>query len=112
MNEQKQFEACAELEGLIIFDGQACMVIPQPTTGEATPVPVPNANYNSLDALHRIVCGLDEDTFNKFADILTQIVIPNDPVSRWYGWADILKATPSQWKEALLKATGKWVEDE
>lgn len=64
------------------------------------------AYTEDLNAVHRVLCGLDEDTLGSYDCHLQRITDRAYPKSNYA----IHKATAAQWCEAILRATGKWEE--
>lgn len=110
MNEQKQREAMARLEG---FTDQGCPTVW--TKGEEMRWTHQLPTYNSHDDVQRVIDGLDNDTSYAYLDGLCLIVYTDDEWAKFntLGGHDAimvkcLKATPAQKREAALRAKGKW----
>jgi len=94
MNEQDQNRACAELDGnWIITHGFGNMVHFK--------------NYNTYDAIIPLIQkSFDAHEYRiKFQPVLSDITFTKSQINHA---KEYFCATPSQLREALLRATGKW----
>ena len=116
MTIQEQFLACAELDGLEWCpDKDGCWHWLNKVTGwfcgkrlfpdESTINIADLPNYNTRDA----VIGVIEKQPKRIQLSVIKL-LDTDCIDGWYDWQvlKVLLAPPSQLREALLRATGKW----
>jgi hypothetical protein len=119
MNEQKQIEACARLDGLELF--RSVTYFPTETTVDVMKVANKLPTYDTYDDIHRLInglsierCGIILSEAEVFARWLVYVVTGRTSESQWIDYNfvySISVATPAQLREALLKAKELWEEE-
>ncbi len=113
MTDSEIIKACAELDGLIFKDG--VWVGPGWNHREDC-----KPYLTSRDAIIPVIEKQDDDTrqgfFYKLMDVhkLNRPMVYNSAMLEWtcshLNFADVILSTPAHLCEALLRATGKWIE--
>ena len=108
MNKQRQIEELAKIEGFTGIHAGVVFNAFYNSGGDPEMEPVaeitnPHFDYlNSHDGMQRVIDGLDESSFHKYGRCLQDVA---QQFTAGYG---LLKATPEQKAEAVLKALDKW----
>ena len=102
MNEQKQKEACARLEGLEVQDGKVNKYIPY----RIQPIRYELPTYDSHDDLRRILKTMRLSELRKYKKFLMEI-IERDNNKPFIDGQDVI-AEAHQERESLLKVKGLW----
>ncbi len=110
MTKKKQIEAMASLEGLELHKSELGHLEFYDFKSKPS-CRVDNRDYlNDHNVIQYVINSLSEDNFDRYVYLLGQIVgacgLLDYCMFRGY-----LKASTMQKVEAILKATGKWVED-
>ncbi len=102
MNQEQQIKALAELDGAKYFDAHNVNYpYPDGTGYHNTDV---KPYLTSYEAIIPLIQRQDVPTITR---ISLKLSIAQNETAKAYAW---LKATPAQLCEALLRATGKWIE--
>lgn len=114
MTEQEQFKACAELDGFINIVKCSCGNCDSWVNGNHT-APIPD--YNTYDAIIPLIQkqfgSADYLAKGHFFQTLRNImekVYENPFKDYWHIFNICMMCSPSQLREALLRAAGKWKE--
>ena len=118
MKEQDQIRAIAELDGLqerqstdhnafAWFDGEEQMT---PYLNQDWRKPCPRNYLQSYDAILPLIQKQTKENMERFLDFTFELYYEKTQATKPNQCVTVLELTPSQLCEALLRATGKWIE--
>lgn len=99
----KQRETLAKMEGIQVVKARDTNVVLF-YRGQGGSLREVFPNYESHDDIQRVIDGLSEEAFMRYVAKLSIVCGNPSP------YAMILKATPAQKCEAVLRTVGKWEE--